>query len=255
MCHLDFPTIRHSDCELLINKSLTRCPKCSTHRKLLHALLSRQQKGFSTDKTAPDSHVNYRFLTTPEKVDRLQRLHSAHRKTKLQLDRVKAKLAQAIEEKGVVTDDATHEDLHTIMKENTVDVTKSFPENSFERLFWEQQQKALQLKNAKSMRWHPLMIKWCLYLRHLSGKGYETLRSSGCIQLPSQRTLRNYTHCVRATTGFSSAVDEQLLQVAGHNKCAEWQKYVVLVIDEMYIKEDYIIKLFFLFFLRGKRIM
>ena len=86
--------------------------------------------------------------------------------------------------------------------------------------------------------WHPLMIKWCLYLRHLSGKAYETLRASGCVKLPSQRTLRDYTHCVNATTGFSTAVDQQLMQVAEISKCPEWKKYVVLVIDEMYIKED-----------------
>ena len=28
------------------------------------------------------------------------------------------------------------------------------------------------------------------------------------------------------------------MQVAEISKCPEWQKYVVLVIDEMYIKED-----------------
>ena len=46
------------------------------------------------------------------------------------------------------------------------------------------------LKDARLMGWHPLIIKWCLYLRHLSGKAYETTRSSGCIKLLSQRTLR-----------------------------------------------------------------
>ena len=144
-----------------------------------------------------------------------------------------------IEEKGVVlADDNIHQDLQEIMAENTPRVTEAFPENSFEQLFWKQQLKALQLKDARSMRWHPLMIKWCLYLRHLSGKAYETLRASGCVKLPSQRTLRDYTHCVNATTGFSTAVDQQLMQAADISKCPEWQKHVVLVIDEMYIKED-----------------
>ena len=82
------------------------------------------------------------------------------------------------------------------------------------------------------------MIKWCLYLRHLSGKAYEALRASGCVKLPSQRTLRDYTHCVNATTGLSTAVDQQLMQAADISKCPKWQKHVVLVIDEMYIKED-----------------
>jgi len=70
-------------------------------------------------------------------------------------------------------DDTTHHDLQHIVNENTSSIAGAFPEHSFERLFWEQQQQSLQLKGARSMRWHPLMIKWCLYLRHLSRKAYS----------------------------------------------------------------------------------
>ena len=129
--------------------------------------------------------VNYRFLSTPEKIDHLQRLHSLQRCMKPQLARLERKLGQVIEEKEVVADDNIHHDLQEIMEENTPRIT-AFPKNSFERLFWEQQLKALQLKDGRSMRWHPLMIKWCLYLRHLSWKPYETLQASGCVKLPSQ---------------------------------------------------------------------
>ena len=41
--------------------------------------------------------------------------------------------------------------------------------------------------------------------------GYETLRQSGVLKLPSQRTLRDYTHYIPATTGFSAKVDEMLM--------------------------------------------
>jgi len=49
------------------------------------------------------------------------------------------------------------------------------------------------------MKWHPLVIKWSLYLRHLSGKAYELLRKTGYIKLPSQRTLHDYTHYIPPT--------------------------------------------------------
>lgn len=88
------------------------------------------------------------------------------------------------------------------------------------------------------MRWHPLMIKWCLYLRHLSGRAYETLRDSGCIALPSQRTLRDYTYYVRSCTGFSAQVDKQLMEATKTDKNEEWGKCVILVMDEMYLRED-----------------
>ena len=85
------------------------------------------------------------------------------------------------------------------------------------------------------MRWHPTCHQWCLYLRHLSGKGYELLCSSGCIKLPSQRTLRDYTHYIKSLVNFSSEVDQAIVDAA--NLRSE-HKYVILAMDEIYIKSD-----------------
>ena len=52
------------------------------------------------------------------------------------------------------------------MTTHTPDIVKEFPSDSFTRLFWEQQHEAVKQKDARTMRWNPLMIKWCLYLRH-----------------------------------------------------------------------------------------
>lgn len=82
----------------------------------------------------------------------------------------------------------------------------------------------------------PLFIKWCLYLRHLSGKSYELLRSSGCIKLPSQATLRDYTHHIPAKIGFSAEVDQHLVDVAFLSN--DLNRYVILVMDEVHIKDD-----------------
>ena len=139
---------------------------CTNNRKGLHALLSRQDRVIGMDRTAPDSHVNYRFLPSPEKINRLQRIHTLQRSTKLQVVRLQNRLAQVIEVNGILAHEDTHRDLQEIMKESTSHVTNAFLDNSFEKLFWEQQQKALQSKDGRQMRWHPLMIKWCLYLRH-----------------------------------------------------------------------------------------
>ena len=56
--------------------------------------------------------------------------------------------------------------------------------------------------------------------------------------LPSQRTLRDYTHYVKASTGFSSDVDKMLMQAAKIDSCPEREKNVILLLDEMHIKED-----------------
>ncbi len=131
-----------------------------------------------------------------------------------------------------------HEDLTQIMKDNASKISDAYPPDSFARIFWEQQLHATSLKDARSMRWEPMMIRWCLYLRHLTSSAYETLRLSGAIKLPSQRTLRDYTHFTNATTGFSSEVDQQLIDTAKMKTCPEREKCVVILMDEMHIKED-----------------
>ena len=38
----------------------------------------------------------------------------------------------------------------------------SFEENSAMALLWEQQKNASSYKKATSMKWHPVIIRWCL---------------------------------------------------------------------------------------------
>lgn len=71
-----------------------------------------------------------------------------------------------------------------------------------------------------------------------SSGAYEALRSSGCLRLPSQRTLRDYTHYVQAQTGFSDAVDKMLMDAAKVKSCPEREKCTLLILDEMHIRED-----------------
>ena len=74
---------------------------------------------------------------------------------------------------------------------------------SFPSIFWKQQNQATTVNGRQGMRWDPLMIRWCLYLRHLSSSAYEMIRSCHVLSLPSQRTLRDYTYYTTAKPGFS----------------------------------------------------
>ena len=120
---------------------------------------------------------------------------------------------------GESVDNQTHQDLLTIMEENE-DYQKQLPTGSL-KSFLETTVEGSTHKSPSAMRWHSLMIKWCIYLRHLSSGCYEALRQSGCITLPSQRTLRDYTHFAKATTGFSVDVDLQLIDAAEILSCPE----------------------------------
>ena len=78
----------------------------------------------------------------------------------------------------------------------------TLPSESFPSTFWKQHKLAATKKNLQGMRWDQLMVRWCLYLRHLSSGAYELLRSSGVLSLPSQRMLRDYTYYTTANPGF-----------------------------------------------------
>ena len=107
-----------------------------------------------------------------------------------------------------------HEKLRQTQKEKD-----RLKDGSFQRIFWEQQAEAASRNDNRGMRWHPLMIHWCfLYLQHQSSVAYKSLRNSGCLVLPSQHTLRDYTHFVIAAPGFSAEVDQQPMVSAGINK-------------------------------------
>ena len=136
------PTVRHACYAVLLRQSaaMTRCSSCKSHRHTLRSLACRIDKLecslSAVDRSAPDSHVNYRFLRTPEKIDRLKRIHSELRCTQLEKE---CDLAKAIEAEGIVVDTDTDADLHEIMTNNDAQIVKTYPEDSFQQVFWKQQ--------------------------------------------------------------------------------------------------------------------
>ncbi len=54
------------------------------------------------------------------------------------------KIEASTKSKGIVVDDDLHQDLSTIVEEQTPLIHEQYPEGSFKRLFWEQQREALK---------------------------------------------------------------------------------------------------------------
>lgn len=82
------------------------------------------------------------------------------------------------------------------------------------------------------------MVKWCLNLKLLSSSSYHALRTTGFMHLPSERTLRDYTHYIKARSGFQDDMDEDLKREANIQELPDWKKHIVVLIDEMKIKEN-----------------
>ena len=234
-------TIRHVECRILLAAGEgVRCSECTHYRKTLLAMLSRNQRLSDTavSRTDASSHVNYRYLRTPEKIKCLQALHHQNRLNLKKLSRIQSKLKVAIEQQSVVVDETISDHLTKIVAEEDEQMQQLYPEGSFQQIFWNLQKQAMKQKDMRGICWHPLMIRFCLYLRHHSSKAYEALRQSGCITLPSQRTLRDYSHSVKAGVGFSLEVDHQLMVASKVATSEEWEKFAIILLDEMYIRED-----------------
>ena len=82
------------------------------------------------------------------------------------------------------------------------------------------------------------MIHWCLNLKLLSSAAYHAMRTAGFIKLPSERTLRDYTHYFRSKTGFQQEVNEQLYKESKVNELPEHRRFCGIVLDKMKVKES-----------------
>lgn len=155
--------------------------------------------------TDSSSHTSYRFLSTPEKIERICTLKKENAVMTSKIKRMSKKIEMAMSDTNTCTlDDEMSNDMLCIMDEQDGMVNSKYPPNFFLSIFWNTQKRhaSKEGKCKNGVRWHPLMIKWCLFLKHQSSKAYETLRQSG-ISLPSQRTLRDYSNAVQTGTGFS----------------------------------------------------
>ena len=183
----------------LVNLSYRRC-LCAARRCLRVQSRRLQSRGSLTERTNASSSTPYSILTSEEMQIRMRNLHDKLRKVLKQRDRLKDKVSRLVEKQGITVDEKLHGDLKNIIQSKGGKRMKGGESNTFQHISGSS--KSMQhLKRMLGMRWHPLMIKWCIYLRYLSQGAYETLRKSNCITLPSQRTLRDYTHHYKPGTG------------------------------------------------------
>ena len=198
-------TVRTAACSYLVSKP-GRCSSCRKYRDVLRSMLHKSMQCSDTDRSDPSSRTNLRYLSTPQKIACFHRLRLNYKCSQVQLERLRSKLAEHVEQRGTSVDEGLHQDLITIVDQSSPQVADKYQPGTFQRVFWDQQQQAMKVKSSRAMRWDPLMIRWCIYLRHLSRRAYELLRDSGVVVLPSQRMLRGYTYYTKASPGFSGKI-------------------------------------------------
>ena len=226
-------TVRRADRQMV--SRTVKCDSCLKYRSTLNSIYYRWSKGCSKNSDT-SSHTNERYMNTPEKKKKFLNMKTRMRSAEQHVVQLKEKIKTLTSTCGIEIDSNLHSDLLGIMKDKTQDVHRAFPEESFSRLFWDEQLRAASVSNLCQMRWHPLIIKWCLNLKLISSGAYHALRSSGFVKLPSERTLRDYTHCYKEHLGFQKDI---LLQLAKETKDLEdSRRFVSVIFDEMKVKQD-----------------
>ncbi len=225
-------TVRTTNCELFVHKQ--RCGKCIAYRNTLRAMCSKQNGDEQKDITK----VNYRYLNKEQLTSKFIAQTADNVAAKEEIKRLRALLDTQIEKQGVELDTSISTEINKLM---TANQEPPFPNDTMKTLLWEQQVKAANAKNPRNIRWHPTIIKWCLNLNMISSKAYKTISESGALQLPTIRTLQDYTHYIKVKSGFQPEVLEQMVNQAkskGIFDGEEYKTYVVLLLDEMKIKRD-----------------
>lgn len=164
----------------------------------------------------------------------MEMLHKELIKVKKQRDCLDYKVNEMIKKQSFTLNQCDHDDLKKMVLSEDNTITH---QTTLQKVFWEQQVDALKKSDSRGMKWYPLMIRLCIIIWHQSQSAYETMRR--CIQLPSQRTLCDYTHYTKAQPGFSAEIDAQLCSAAKIHQCEEKEKNVILLLDEMHIREDW----------------
>ena len=91
--------------------------------------------------------------------------------------------------------------------------------------------------NPRQMRWHPLVIKWCLRIYIKSHRLYEDLRNSGGLKLPSGRTLSDYKNFNSTDSGWHVENLQNMKRQFDQMKPPLHAKLGALVFDEVKINE------------------
>ena len=102
-------------------------------------------------------------------------MFSEKRATERKLQRLQERVSSKIEAEGIELHEDDYDDLASMFEEANQS-TKTLTKEHFQRVFWEQQMCYNQLKCKARMRWHPLMIRFALNLKYLSGTAYRAVR-------------------------------------------------------------------------------
>ena len=233
-------SVRSVKCKLLLAKGM-RCKECSLYRGALRRKRSRSQAGMDdTENVDPKSWSKPFCKRTKQELIATVNAYKDHSyKLHLEVRFLQRKINRSLEKKSAFLSPRDEADIDRLFRTHDSSVSSDFKDHSFQKLFWEEQKKSHSLSSKKNMKWHPLIIKWCLYMHSKSSKAFEAMREAGFLRLPSQRTLFDYSHAMPSKFGFQPEYAVHMMKEAKRHGMYdnEWRKYVGILQDEVRLQE------------------
>lgn len=230
--------VRSVNCEKVVQQdgdSKKMCRECKNIRPYLlksRSIIKNQTK--DVERTSESSKVNIRKLTFNELVIRYENVQ-ANRQASLRCAiKLHGKIKKLIDKEGVDVDSENGNILRNILETNQ----PSLEEGSPQWLLWQQQLEQASKKDNHTVRWHPLIIRWCLSIYHTSPAAYKQIssRRNKFLVLPHVNTLMKYLNFTESQTGFNPDIIERLVIDSDLADLDGFQKNVSLSFDEMKIK-------------------
>ena len=152
-------------------------------------------------------------MTATQQIDKMKQLQTRAQEAEREVKWLQHIIERSVETNGTPVDPIFHDDLLTIMEEESERIQQQYQKGTFKNFFWEQQLKAARAKGPNGIRW-PMMVHWCLNLKMISSAACHAMRSSGFVTLPSERTLQDYSNFFQSKAGFQHEVNKQLMKEA-----------------------------------------
>ncbi|XP_065654860.1 uncharacterized protein LOC136081473 [Hydra vulgaris] len=221
---------RSSTCSVL--SKLKCCDNCIINEKTFISKSSKSSKRKHSVAKKPAKLNAPISLTSP---DRLKLTIQNYRIENKDLKEKIIDLQNSISKSAMTISSSLSDDLISIM--SNADQNKISP---FMKLFWEEQQKYLRL-SPTNVRYHPIIIRYCLSLASKSAAMYDDIRyndksGTGFLVLPSRRRLRDYKNYIKPKRGFNKEIIDELKEKT--KDFSEQEKFIVILMDEMKIQEN-----------------
>ncbi len=173
-CHWS-QSVRSVKCKNI--PSLIKCLECYRYEQ---SLKTSRRKGMKMTRNT-HKKCNNRYLTKEAIAIKAKSCTVERTLLVRKVRRLKKQMEQLVQSGDIINREDNEDLLHLLSAAKS-----NIDNNSSLGMLLSAQLKAAKRKSCRGFTWHPVLIKWCLYIYKMSACTYRALRGSGFLILPSE---------------------------------------------------------------------